>query len=454
MMIRIFLFLILTSIFSFNIDFANYERLVLKPVDLDLQASPVDCKLNGQEVQNFELSINKMINQRKYRHTSLSIAVQRLDGTPVYSYGAGQKMIPASTIKLITTAVALEILGPGYTFKTTLATDGIIKDGMLLGNLILQGGADPKLSGFFDASIADVVKEWVDSLQIFGIEKITGGIYLDNSFYMDAHGEIQRRYLTTACFDQATRQQLTQWVPLDNGNFIKKRIRLPRRSTRKMVDVHLNNYLGNLLVNELTSRKMTNQKFIQSELDSLVASELQEILVHESELLYKVLERTNKKSDNFYASQILRTLGWECCGGATQENGRIVIKRYLQEKMAIDSTVYQIADGSGLSYENSISANVLNQVLTFMQNNSPYWIYYYESLSIPKVDGTLISRINHPLATNVHAKTGTLSSVISLSGYLTTSSGEPLVFSMIANGGSKKLNRILLDHICVKLLEL
>lgn len=177
---------------------------------------------------------------------------------------------------------------------------------------------------------------------------------------------------------------------------------------------------------------------------------------HYSISLAEALKATNKRSDNFYADQLLRTLGGEYYGEGSIEKGLEVVKEFLKNEVKVSSKEYKLTDGSGLSHENFVTPHLIVETLRYMREHSKAFHEYYESLAIPMTDGTLAGRINHALAHNIRAKTGSITGVVSLSGYLKSRSGKEMYFSIIANGLGRRSRhaKALEDTICKLLLEI
>lgn len=173
-----------------------------------------------------------------------------------------------------------------------------------------------------------------------------------------------------------------------------------------------------------------------------------------------IAAQTLKPSQNQYTELILRTLGKtpvsaQDTTGRTkddEENGLEVVKNFLRQAGVGDNDV-ALNDGSGLSRNDLISANTTVQLLTFMSKHK-YFAQFRDALPIAGVDGTLRTRMRGtPAEGNVRAKTGSLSSVASLSGYVTTAAGEHLVFSMMLNNypDAAAVRRDSIDAIAVLL---
>jgi D-alanyl-D-alanine carboxypeptidase/D-alanyl-D-alanine-endopeptidase (penicillin-binding protein 4) len=178
-----------------------------------------------------------------------------------------------------------------------------------------------------------------------------------------------------------------------------------------------------------------------------------EITKLESPPFSVIAANTLKPSQNLYTELILRAMG-ETIGDKTPgknsfQRGAGVVANFLRE-VGIDSDAVLMADGSGLSRHNLITPNAVVQLYTYM-SKSPYANIWRDALPIGGVDGTLKGRLKNPaVMNNVHAKTGTLDQVSSLSGYLTTAGGERLAFSILSNDiPSQTLRQNTLDEIAL-----
>jgi D-alanyl-D-alanine carboxypeptidase/D-alanyl-D-alanine-endopeptidase (penicillin-binding protein 4) len=164
-----------------------------------------------------------------------------------------------------------------------------------------------------------------------------------------------------------------------------------------------------------------------------------EITSLQSPPLSLIAAQTLKPSQNLYTELILRTLGTMVSQEASQANRRTsegvglqIVKNFLKEA-GLNPNSLVLSDGSGLSRNDMVTAEATLQLLTYMHNHR-YASVFRDALPIAGVDGTLRNRFKGTVAeNNVRAKTGSLSSALSLSGYLTTAAGENLVFSIMVN---------------------
>jgi serine-type D-Ala-D-Ala carboxypeptidase/endopeptidase (penicillin-binding protein 4) len=189
----------------------------------------------------------------------------------------------------------------------------------------------------------------------------------------------------------------------------------------------------------------------------LDTTKLIEIARRESPPFSEVAAQTLKPSQNLYAELILRTLGKQFPASdpklTTAEAGSAVVRAFLREAGVANADRLSFFDGSGLARSDLITADATLQLLTYMSRHR-YAQVWRDALPIAGVDGTLRSRMkNTPAANNVRAKTGTLNNVASLSGYLTSATGEHLVFSLIVNHhpDESEARRIFLDPVAVLL---
>jgi D-alanyl-D-alanine carboxypeptidase/D-alanyl-D-alanine-endopeptidase (penicillin-binding protein 4) len=168
--------------------------------------------------------------------------------------------------------------------------------------------------------------------------------------------------------------------------------------------------------------------------------------------LREIIKVVNKNSQNFYAEQILKTIGLEAAHYGTRENG-IQAEFDIFKDMGINTDGMVMVDGSGLSRLNLVSPRHFISLLNYMFK-SKYYIPYFNSLPIAGVDGTLATRLKNTRAeAKIRAKTGYLTAVRSLCGYALTGDNEPVAFSIIVNNFNVpvKLAENVQDLVCLRL---
>ena len=169
--------------------------------------------------------------------------------------------------------------------------------------------------------------------------------------------------------------------------------------------------------------------------------------------LSEIIKVVNKNSQNFFAEQLLKTIGLEINGYGSAEKGIMALKEIFSE-IGLNPDNIVMVDGSGLSYLNMVTPRQVVNLLKYMYSNEDVFPFYYNSLPIAGVDGTLGRRMKGSTAENVvRAKTGFISHVRSLSGYAVTGDNEPVAFSMIANNFNVpvKLAENLQDLVCLRI---
>jgi D-alanyl-D-alanine carboxypeptidase/D-alanyl-D-alanine-endopeptidase (penicillin-binding protein 4) len=412
--------------------------------------------------------------------TRTGIKIVSLDnGEILYSRDSQLLFHPASNMKLLTTATALKNLGVDFRFKTELLTDSSSNSlGERVGNLYLKGYGNP------DLSTADL-REIVQSLKEQGLNCISGDLLCDDSYFDELFLGSGWMWDDVNCWSCASISPLSV-----NDNCVEVKIK-PAASIGEKPIVSLNPPTGYvqlenqaITVDSLDTLELDRFKVERewihpaniirvqggvSILDSLniftidivdptlytgtLFSELLAeasiefsgsvkhgtapgsavvLTTHWSESLPIVAYNTNKVSDNLSAELLLKTLGAEKIDPpGTAKKGIAMINQYLNE-IGLDTSNYQLADGSGVSRYNLITPDLLIELLKDMHQDFKIQVEFKSSLPIAAVDGTLKERMeNSGAAEKLRAKTGTLSGVSSLSGYTTSVDGENIAFSMI-----------------------
>jgi serine-type D-Ala-D-Ala carboxypeptidase/endopeptidase (penicillin-binding protein 4) len=406
-------------------------------------------------------------------------------GEVLYSRNAGKMFVPASNMKLVTGAAALEALGPAYRYRTAVAATGPVQGGELRGDLVVVGGGDPTISARFGGGDARAVfRAWADSLRTRGVTRVTGRLIGDDDAYDDVPlgrgwawddadagysaeisalelnegvvGVLVRRGASEGAPAVVVLSPPTAYTPVVNrtttaapgaaadveavrqplGPGIVVSGRVPADTTAVTTEVAVRNntlYFVTVLWETLAAAGI--QVLGEAvDVDSLAAkpASTDTLFVHASPPLAEILPAFLKPSQNQIGELLLKTLGRELRGMGTAGAGVAVIDS-LARLWNLPPRRLAQADGSGLSRYNLVAPELLIALLEHMRR-SPNRDVFHAALPVAGVDGTLAGRMRGtPLQGNVHAKTGTLSGVRALSGYLATAAGEPVVFSMIVN---------------------
>jgi len=480
----------------------SFSQVVNKP--------PVDTlpKVKYSDLKEFSKVLDDIFNDPAFSNAHWGVVIQSLStGEYFYRRNENKNFMPASNLKLFTTALALLQLGPDYTYKTSLYLNGKIKNEEIKGDLILRGVGDPTItSRFYNDDALTVFNNWADSLVNMGIEVINGNIIADDdAFEEESLGNgwawDDETYYYSAipggvCFndncidlkiipgEKVGRKAIidvypkTKYVTILNNvvtvsddsvtsidfyrerntNIIQVFGTIRKSETEIKESVSINNptkFTAQILKEVIESKgiKVKGQALDNDELGIVRDyQKLNPLFTQVSPPLKEIVKVVNKVSHNLYAEQLIKTIGYEKLKFGSFENG-LKASQNLLKQMGIDPENLQIVDGSGLSRLNLITPAQLNSLLRFMYR-SKYFNEFYESLPIAGVDGTIANRMKNTRAmNNVRAKTGYINAVRSLSGYVTTTDGEMLTFVMIANNFlvPLKLAENIQDLVCILL---
>ncbi len=451
-----------------------------------------------QKLQELKSRIDSVFTDQFFQSTSMGIDVYDLTARKEL-YTKNEKMLfsPASNLKILTTSTALVFLGPSYNFQTSLYYTGEIINGTLYGNLFVVGGCDPDFSTEDLDSLVSVVKS-------AGIHEITGNLFGDVSmkdslFWGDGwmwndDPSTDAPYLTALDINansigaivKSTKlgqkaeinlippsnffkiENFTTTVPSDSPNtYSLDRDWIHRKNTL----IFKGNINQKVIPDSLQDTLMVNVYNPAKYFLTLMKEHLEDRGISVDGRIYfskipnyainifnfyryfgDVIKHLNKVSYNLGAEMTLYAIAAKYFGTpATADNG-IEMVDSLITLSGLNSTNYKIVDGSGVSHYNLISSQLIVAVLKYMYYEKPQlFSILYDSFPIAGVDGTLEKRMkNTPAQNNVHAKTGTLSGVCSLSGFVTAKNGHIIAFSMLVQSyaGSARIGRDFQDRIC------
>ena len=421
------------------------------------------------------IGVRSALQVRELPADSLSIYVEDVEtGEPVLQWMADEPRNPASTMKLLTTLVALDTLGPAYRWKTDIYAFGEVNNGFLDGDLLLKGYGDPFL-------VTERVWQMLRSIRRAGINHIGGDLLIDDSYFdIGSHDP--------AAFD---RQPLRAYNVAPNALLMNfKVVRYWFEPEGQSVSVRLDPQLDNLHVDNrlrlvpgycggyqrgitvtnssdddrvtfsgkfpsgckryaMDRTVLSHNAFAYGLFSSLwresggtlkgswqnvvLASEAEPILTFESPPLVDMISSVNKHSNNVMARQILYTLSAEVLGApGTEAGGREVIDDWLRSNK-LKFGKLALENGAGLSREARITARDMGALLRFAWAQ-PYMPEYLASMSLAGLDGTLSRRFrNTDLVGKAHLKTGSLDHVTAIAGYLQARSGRRFSIVMLQN---------------------
>lgn len=354
--------------------------------------------------------VDKLLKSKMFETSQVGIMIWDLEADScIYSYRERQLMRPASTMKLVTAITALDKLGGSYQFKTTLKYTGTVENGVLNGDVYCVGGMDPRFN-------SDDMTSFVMSIKDMGVDTIRGSIYADRSMKDAALlGE-------GWCWDDDN--------PVLSPLVFGRKDIFMDRFLRKLKEV------GIVYEDELTYVKRCPEGAFT--------------LCTRFHTMDQILHKMMKESDNLYAESMYYQIAASTGNRPASAKSARSVERQLIRKIGLDSSLYKLADGSGLSLYNYLSAELEVKLLRYAYQNENIWNHLLPSLPIAGVDGTLKKRMKTSFAhDNVKAKTGTLTGIISLAGYCTASNGHEICFSIINNGVMHGSNaRSFADKVC------
>lgn len=420
---------------------------------------------------------------RQVPDDTLSVHVRDLSsGEVVLQWNAGIVRNPGSAIKLLTTLVALDVLGPAHTWKTDVFALGEVENGRLNGNLLLKGHGDPFL-------VTERVWQLLRRIRQAGIREFDGDLHIDDSYFQVSEHD-------PAAFD---RQPLRAYNVAPNAllmNFKAVRFWFEPDDETNSVRVLLDPMLGNLSVdNQLSLEQgrchgfqrgitisankegdkitfsgefpsgckryamdrtaLSHNEFVYGLFSSLwresggeftggwinvaAPEDIEPLLSFDSLPLVDVIARVNKHSNNVMARQLLYTLSAEVLGEpGTEHGGREVVANWLNDNgFTFDTLTFD--NGAGLSRESRMTARDMGAMLEFAWRQ-PYMPEYVSSLSLVGLDGTLRQRFDDSeLDGNAHLKTGSLDHIMAIAGYLQAQSGRR--FAVVIMQSHKDIHR-------------
>lgn len=356
------------------------------------------------------------------------LVVNPATGDTLFSRNASKLFMPASNEKIITGSVALALLGPDYRYKTAFVSRGAIRDSALDGDLIVIGRGDPTVSNHAQGSAMSWMARIADSLAARGIKRVNGSLVRGGNAFPDSiygHGWE---------WDDLTTES---GAPVDELLYDEGMTTMPARVNGRDTTIAIatrnpaRTYLDALAA-ALTTKGITIARGVSDSVAEINAPRLDTLFVVSSPPLRDILKLLEKPSQNQIAEILIHTIGLEKTGVGTADSGAAVIRRQLVA-WGVERDGYRTYDGSGLSRHDLVSPETIVRTLVAIQRDTAFQAFY-DALPIAGVDGTLRTRmVGTPAAGNMHAKTGTLQFVRSLSGYVNDADGDRLVFSLLHN---------------------
>jgi D-alanyl-D-alanine carboxypeptidase/D-alanyl-D-alanine-endopeptidase (penicillin-binding protein 4) len=436
-------------------------------------------------------TIDRAIDQPAFAAATWGIEVRSLkNGKVLYARNARKNMKPASTLKLVTTAAALDAFGPDDRLRTTLETAGRLDGlGRILGDVYFVGRGDPNLSGrFANGRATAAFEELADHLVAAGVRRIEGRLVgHEGLFRGERRGEdwswgdlvwwygaevaalafndncadirvgpgervgdpilvdaspVSSYYTVVSTATTAATGAKKDDLILERAagaNLIRISGTLPFGQAPTELNVALEDparYATTVLSEVLAAKGIRVAGGVVTSAAAL-PSGLRVLALHDGPPLAEVLKGVNKPSQNLHAEMLLRLLGARLKADGSVEGGQVAVREFLK-RIGVEPEEGTLQDGSGLSRSDLLTPHDLVSLLAAMDRHR-YAQAFRDSLPIAGVDGSLRNRMKGtPAERRIVAKTGGLRHVAALAGYATTKAGERLAFAIVVNHHTAK----------------
>ncbi|GGA22507.1 D-alanyl-D-alanine carboxypeptidase/D-alanyl-D-alanine endopeptidase [Psychrobacillus lasiicapitis] len=433
---------------------------------------------------NLQNKLNNIMADSRMKNATSSVTVRKAStGEVLYQYNGDKEITPASSLKLLTGAAALENLGENYRFSTIVLTDGKLKNGTLNGNLYVKGQGDPTLlKNHFDNFASSLAKQ--------GIKRVSGNLVGDDTWYdnvrlsagilaedepyyyaapisaltLSPNGDfdagsviVEAKPGTNGKATKVSMSPITSVLKIVNNSKTvpkgsKNTLKITRQVGTNKVIISGNSPIGTSGVKEWISvtnptiyaldifKRSLAEKGITFATSSKVIEgktpKNAKVLVSRKSMpLKELIIPFMKLSNNTHAEMLAKEMGKVKYGEGSWDAGLLVMHEYAAS-VGLDVTKWKFEDASGMSYSNKVSSSQLSQLL-YVVRKEPWYNTYYKSLPIAGVSdrfvgGTLRNRLKSaPAKGNIQAKTGSLENIKSLSGYAKTKNGETLIFTVL-----------------------
>lgn len=441
----------------------------------------------SQSTHTLESELDRIFTGPALAQGIVAVRIESLsDGRVWYERHGNTFVVPASTMKLVTAAVAAERLGWDFQFETRLETTGPIRDGILHGDVIVTGSGDPSI-GSADGGHAPQFLEWADTLRQAGIRHVDGRIVGDDNAFDDeglgagwAWDYLSAGYAAptgalsynenvavarispgasigapaiVALTPPGHRLELTNETTTTAATTAAAPLTFFRLPGSAALRVRGSVAIGGAAIIRTVAVDNPTRTFVEAlrlalaargisvsqgawDIDDLPRASPEPrrlVATRMSQPLSSLVGYAMKVSQNFYGETIFKTMGRTADQPGSAEAGRQAARDTLSAWGASHDAIV-MADGSGLSRYDYLTVRTLSTVLLHVWKSDRLRGPFLAALPVGAHDGTLGGRMKSPLLDRrVQAKTGTITNVRALAGYADTASGEKLAFSIIVN---------------------
>lgn len=432
------------------------------------------------------------------------LAEELRSGRILYARNAHRHFVPASNEKLLVTSTALSLLGADYRYRTTLYATAPPFDGTIEGDLVLVGTGDPTLGEPFWDSGTEALGALADSLEAAGVRRVNGRLLVDASAWDSTTigptwevDDLPYGYAATGGAFAIDRGELhaiveggrelgvpptLSWSPVGTSDFVETALAtVPADSSARVRASYLPESHRLVLTGGVAAGVVDTLTFaLRDPVRQATAALARALRTRGIEVvgdwgivwdegvdlgggcvsgslplcaratplaeltsppLMDVVQAILEPSQNWMTEQLVRTLGAEKGERGSWRAGLDVVERFLVDEVGVDSLDIAPRDGSGLSSANLVTPRALVRILRYMAVG-PYAEAFRHAMAEPGEEDSTLERRLPDLEGRVFAKTGTISNVNSLSGYLVGNDGRQIVFSILSNGSGLPSSRV------------
>jgi D-alanyl-D-alanine carboxypeptidase/D-alanyl-D-alanine-endopeptidase (penicillin-binding protein 4) len=431
-------------------------------------------------------------------------AIDLSSGQTLFSHNAHRKFIPASNQKILVSAAAISLLGPEYRLETSVGILGETFDSFVDGDIVVVGSGDPTFSDRYWAPGSQAVQAIADSLYAHGIRHVGGSLVVDVAAWDSATvgptwevEDLRHGYASTGgafAIDEGELELIVSagstpsepagvtWSPIGTSDFVRSELKTAPKGTVTSIRadylpesrvIVLRGKVGAGTVDTLSiamrdpvrqsvaalareiqragieieggwrvqwpSKDMASESCTRQ--DRRACSGVEQLFSMWSPPMSDIVAGILKPSQNWMTEQVVRVLGQGLGGGGSWEEGLGVVEKFLVEEVGVHPSDLYARDGSGLSFYNLVTPRAIVSVLTEVHNSQSAAVFRGAMPTAGEEGSTLEHRLEG-LEGRVRAKTGTISNVNSLSGYLVRGNGEEVAFSILSNGSGMPASRV------------
>jgi len=429
--------------------------------------------------------INELQRSTGFANAGIGVCISDIKtGEVLFKSQPQLSLVPASIMKVVTSATALEVFGPDFRFTTTLAYSGTVRNDTLFGDLQIIGGGDPTLGSVYFPENNRFFEYWIETIRNANIKVISGNLIVDASIYESqsipdtwvwedmgnyygagASGisvfdnmyeihlksdvvagkpteligivpeipnlELKNEVLSS---DQNSDQAYVFGSPLENKRILRGTI--PKNQPDFAIKASVPDPSA-LLANEFRKKLTANSVFVSgiTKYEKAKIDSSTQLSVIQSPPLKDIIRVTNYESVNLFAEHLLKHLAFQKFGMGTTEEGCEFVVQFWKEK-GLNLSGFFMNDGSGLSRFNAFTSSHMVNILNYMKTRSAYYTDFYQSLpSAGYGTLTVFSTEKFP-GDCLRAKSGSMTRVRCYAGYLKTNSGKDLSFAVMLNNFS------------------